>query len=122
MSVLLAPFVAGRLHAQQLCTGVVMPGLIVAVRDAATGQGVPGQVVVVARDGAYIDSLRAPELNAPRDPSFPFRGADERPGTYEVSVESPGYVPWRREGVRVHMEDECHVKTVNLVARIKRSK
>src|SRR5690348_14952296 len=97
------------LRAQQLCTAVVVPGLVVEVRDAATGQGIAGQVVVTARDRGYVDSLRAPELNAPRDPVYPFQGAYERAGVYEVSVASPGYTAWRRQGVRVRKQDECHV-------------
>jgi len=119
---LLASLVTARLPAQALCTAVVVPGLSVAVRDAATGQGITGHVTVTARDGAYIDSLRAPDLNAPRDPSLPFVGAYERAGSYVLLVRSPGYVPWRKRGVRVRKQDECHVVTVQVVARLTRVK
>ena len=118
---LLAPLMTARLRAQNICTGIVAPGLVVEVRDAATGQGVAGQVSVTARDSGYVDSLRAPNFSAPRDPSFPFQGAYERAGTYEVSIQSPGYVAWRRDGVRIR-KNKCHVITVHLVARLTRSK
>ena len=42
-------------------------------------------------------------------------GAWEQPGTYEVTVEKPGFEPWVRSDVRVE-PGECHVIPVRLEA------
>ena len=90
------------------CDTILVPGIVVQVRDAATGMPIEGPTVrMAATQGAYVDSARF----------APASLADERPGTYVVRVEAAGYRPWQQVGVRVR-EDGCHVKTVNLTASL----
>jgi hypothetical protein len=94
------------------CTEEARPGLSVTVRDSVTGGVVTQNVRVVARDGAHADTATW---------SVPGSGvhslAYERAGIYEVTVEHPSYLVWRRSGVEV-IADQCHVQTVSLVARL----
>jgi hypothetical protein len=69
----------------------------------------------MAREGAYVDSARM----YGDVPVETVGLAEERAGTYEVSVERTGYRSWHRAGVRV-TADECHVRTVSLTARLQR--
>jgi hypothetical protein len=97
------------------CTTSVEPGLIVRVLDSATGAPAAHDASGLAVDDEYQETLRNP---APEDPAAELLyGADEREGTYTVSVAKVGYQPWVREGVQV-TGDECHVRTVNLEARL----
>jgi hypothetical protein len=97
-----------------VCTEELRAGLTVTPRDAITGQPVLIKGTVVAREGAFIDSA----TNAP--PSQPsFSLVYERAGTYTVTMDMPGYQPWRIDGVAVG-RDECHVITVPLAAQISR--
>jgi hypothetical protein len=47
-------------------------------------------------------------------------GALERPGTYTVTVDKPGYQQWKQERVRVR-DGSCHVQTVTLQANLVRA-
>ena len=97
------------------CTTSVEPGLIVRVIDSATGAPAAHEAAGVAVDGEYQETLRNV---APEDPAAELLyGADEREGTYRVSVAKAGYQLWVREGVRV-TGDECHVRTVSLEAHL----
>lgn len=44
--------------------------------------------------------------------------AFERTGLYDISVVADGFEPWSREDVRVQREDECHVATTYVEARL----
>ncbi len=95
-----------------VCTSILVPGLQVEVRDAATGDPAEG-VMGLAIDGAFVDTL---EGDLTREPPI-LSGAHERAGTYEVVVSGAGYKTWRQRGVKVG-RDECHVRTVRLQARL----
>jgi hypothetical protein len=47
--------------------------------------------------------------------SYLMAAADERPGTYDVTVAVDGYQPWAVAGVEV-LAGECHVLTQHLTA------
>lgn len=98
-----------------ICTTSVEPGLEIQVRDARTGAPAAAGVVAIARDGAYTDTLRVAGWNGPPGDSTAttVAGASERPGTYDIRIQKPGYRAWERTGVRVR-DDECHVVTVRL--------
>lgn len=92
-----------------VCTQEERPAVTVALVDSITGEAiVPGSLLVVAADGEYADTIRG---------LAPGGLAYEREGTYRVTVQASGYAPWVRENVRV-TSDECHVRTVELVARL----
>lgn len=101
------------------CTADLRPGIEVEIRSAVTGSFLAQEASASATDGAYRDSLRLSrgELVSGQMLWIARSGAFERAGTYRIEVSAPGHVTWVREGVRVR-EDECHVLTVKLVARL----
>ena len=99
-----------------VCTEEARPGLMVALADSLTGDQNFTDVSVVARDGAYADSIAQPTYPAPVY-GGPIPLAYERKGTYTVTVRAAGYAPWVKTGVVVN-GDQCHVVTVPLTARL----
>ena len=99
---------------EPLCTTNIAPGLIVEIRDARSGRWIADSASVLARDGSYVDTLRAGLVG--QEGSMHERyGAQERPGTYAIEVRRPGYRAWRDSGVVV-TRNPCHVNTVRLRA------
>ena len=71
-------------------------------------------------EGSYQDSLR-PFVYDGTPPAMVSRAAaHERPGRYTVEVRASGHVDWHLQNVLVE-PGECHVRTVNLEARLQRS-
>lgn len=112
------------------CTSVSLPiacteeyryGLNVTVVDSLTGAP-PSSATLIARDGAHVDSVgpQTTFLSGPQgQPILLVSAAGERPGTYDLTVRSPGYLDWTRAGVQV-TADECHVDPVALTARLRK--
>jgi hypothetical protein len=96
------------------CTEEARPGLSVTVRDSVTSATVTDGVEVVAVEGAFADTARGSLLG-----SGVYSLVYERAGSYEVTVTHPAYKTWRQSAVRV-TADECHVRTVSLLARLQR--
>ncbi|MFN9204795.1 MAG: carboxypeptidase-like regulatory domain-containing protein [Gemmatimonas sp.] len=97
----------------QFATGCDMyaaPGLSITARDAATGASIQGNDVRV---------ILSAERQADTTRSLPASLAYESPGTYTVVLEVPGYLRWERTGIRVRA-DQCHVKTVQVTADLRR--
>jgi hypothetical protein len=97
------------------CTEEARPGLSVTVRDSLTGAAVATGVEVIAAEGAFADTARGSLLGA-----GVYSLVYERAGTYTVTVVHSNYQTWRQSGVQV-TADECHVRTVSLLARLQRS-
>jgi len=97
------------------CTTSIVFGLYVGVTDARTGALVPG-AGVVATDGAYRIGL-APGPSVPGMPAGVFYGAEERAGTYSVTVTAPGYKEWTRDGITV-AAGACHVTPTFVTAAL----
>jgi len=100
-----------------VCTEEARPALSIGLADSVTGRSTGfSNVSIVARDGAYADSVTQATY-----PAAPFNGpvslAYEHRGTYTVTVRADGYAPWQRSGVVV-TGDQCHVATVSLLARL----
>lgn len=106
------------------CTLDVRPALEVTVVDDLSGERLRGMPLVIAIDGAFADTADIeiirrypPEaldtLLAPQT----FWMAPERAGRYTVRVEHSQYEVWEKTGVRV-TGSECHVRTVELEARL----
>ncbi len=89
------------------CTMVALAGLNVAVTNATTGQPIC-DASVTATEGSYSEQLSAQ--------ACAYAGAVERPGTYVVRAERPGFLPKEARDVRVVMSaDSCpHVLQVQL--------
>lgn len=98
----------------QPCTDEVVPALKVVVVNAATAVSLGAGLTVTATDGTYIDQLDyIPEVGE-------FRGADERTGTYTITVTGTGYQPYASQPITV-TEDECHVITQTVNVRLQPS-
>ncbi len=93
------------------CPAVLMPGIVVEVKDSQSGaplaQGARGAI----HDGAFVDSLK------PYEAGLSLQAAFERPGTYAVEVQRTGYKTWTASDVRVTSQ-QCGVKTVRLLAAL----
>lgn len=95
------------------CTAEGKHGIIVRVRDAATGAGICDAVVVV-RDGAYNARLTPVACS--------YVGAGERPGVYSVEVLHPLYVRRDLAGVAVADGGTCdHVITREIAIDLEKS-
>ena len=97
---------------QVVCTADLRPGILLDVRDSVNNVPAGRGARIIAQDGAYADTVK-------NIGSFdgPYQLAQERAGTYTVTVEQQGYRLWRRSGVEV-TADQCHVRTVSLTARL----
>src|SRR5688572_28112392 len=97
----------------QACDAILKAGIVLTIVDAATGNPIE-EATVIATEGSYSETVTLP--SSPPAPGHAVL-ANERPGTYRVEVQAPGYLPWVMQGVRVS-RDECHVETVQLTARL----
>jgi hypothetical protein len=102
-----------------VCTQEIRPGLAVYVENSITGVGIASGASLVAQEGAYKDSVAAPDGRPDIDAS-PLLAAAERAGTYQVTVTKTGYTPWTQSNVRV-TANVCHVNTVTLTALLQPS-
>ena len=80
------------------CAAAYSPAVIVTPLDSGTHTNVAVGARGVALSGAHVDSLR-------RVDSVLWGGANL--GTYQVTVERPGYHQWVRSGVHVTRATEC---------------
>ncbi len=99
-----------------ICTAEYRSGLQVEVRDAETGAPAGTGATVRARAPGFTEELHAVQTEVGAEVLL-FHGVGERAGTYEVSVERPGYESWRRAGVTIS-RDACHVIPIRLEARL----
>ena len=95
------------------CTLELRYSITLTVVDSVSGSAVPDSLTAWATADAFADTVRVSGEIGARGVAF----GEERPGTYAVGVEAPGYLPWRAEGVVV-TADECHVRPVALTARM----
>ncbi|MGB1658208.1 MAG: carboxypeptidase-like regulatory domain-containing protein [Longimicrobiales bacterium] len=109
--VLLAGCYQGGTVEPVLCTKQFVYGLTVTVVDQSTSNPIAAAATMTLRDGSYeevvTDSWDGSTLS----------GAGERPGTYTITIDHPGYETWTRVGVEISA-DECHVIPVTLTAEL----
>ena len=110
------------LFAPRECTMDARAGIVVEIRDAMTDAYIADQATAMVAEGSFRDSLRLVDRVRVGDDFVGTAkgGIHERAGNYVVEVTAPGYSPWVRAGVRVQ-RDDCHVRTVSLVARLQRT-
>lgn len=99
-----------------MCTADFRFGISVQVQDSVTGAWIGSGATLIARDGAYVDSVTGP-FGRPDADDAALATAGERAGTYDLVVRHDGYRPWSRTGVKVEA-DECHVHPVSILARM----
>jgi hypothetical protein len=97
------------------CSTDSRPALMVDVRDSVTNLPAGQGARIIARTGTVADTADTREYYAAG-----YGLASERPGTYTLTVEQDGYRPWSRSGIEV-TEDVCHVRTVQVTARLQRT-
>lgn len=86
---------------------VARPGLEIEIRDARTGQPVAYDATVIVADGSYADTIRVREMySAVTVEDGIVWAADNRPGTYDVTIVHPQYQTWTRTGIRVRSSGE----------------
>ena len=109
-------FLSGCLEVESpiLCTTEYVYGIYVLIRDAETDEPAASDAAVTVRDEKYIEELNIMPSVGDSAPLCAY-GAGERPGTYNITVEKPGYMKWERSGVAV-TADECHVRRVTVNA------
>ena len=99
------------------CAGVGAWGLVVSVQDSVSAAPAAAGATLFTYDlaagGARVDSTTGTS-----DTDI-LRGADDRPGSYSVTVRKAGYRDWVRSDVVVH--NGCPaIETVALTARLAR--
>ena len=100
-----------------LCTLNLEPALVVYVSDSVSAAPLAARAVGVARDGGFVDTLR-PKLFSSAGVLVARSGADERAGTYRVSISVSGYQDWTSAAIVV-TRNVCHVNTQTLQARLR---
>lgn len=95
------------------CTTEVVPGLEITVTDITTDAILGEGLTVTATDGNYIEVLDY------FDGTKNFYGADERAGTYTITVTGTGYQPYVSNAVTV-TADRCHVVTQKISIALER--
>jgi hypothetical protein len=98
------------------CPASIEPGVEVEVVDGVTGAPVAGGSAGTARDGAYVDSLRATRWRGD-GVATALSAAWGRAGVYRVEVRRQGYRDWARDDVRAR-RGECGVETARVRAAL----
>jgi hypothetical protein len=94
----------------------LVPAVQVEVRSATSGAALASGSTGVVRDGVYADSLRPSAWHG--DTLVSLGAAPNRPGTYDVTVEHPGYSSWHESAVEV-VANACGIgRPVHLEARL----
>lgn len=89
------------------CTLSEVSGLVISVIDQSSGNAICDATITI-RDGSFEQSLVANSQTG----DCSYAGANERPGTYEISVSRAGFLPATSDAV-VHEDDSgCHVVPV----------
>lgn len=97
------------------CTAEVRPGIVLEILDSVTNLPAAFGAVVVAKEAGYEDTLR---MRGSIDSANAFvAGAFERAGTYALTVNQAGYVPWSQGSVQV-TRGPCHVNPVQMTAHL----
>ncbi len=80
------------------CVSIGVSGIQISVVDKRTNQ-IPSGTVVTVTDGDYRETLTRS--------GGVYVGATERPGSYSIVVEAPGYARWTRDNVSVVRTGSC---------------
>ena len=100
------------------CTANVVPAIRVDVFDQETGLASACGATVILKDGIYSEEVEL-EQGDGCDETFTFSGADERAGTYDITVIKDGYIDWYQYDVTVS-SNLCHVNTVSVQAYLEK--
>ncbi len=90
-----------------VCTEVYVYGIVIHVTDPSGKPITNAQAII--RDGPFTETLEP--VTEPSANGI-YQGAGERPGTYELTVSAPGYVPQTFKNLVV-TGGICHVNQVS---------
>lgn len=99
-----------------VCTAEFRYGITVYVKDSVTLAPAASGATLIARDGAWADTVSYPADSANYDAAA-MPTAGERAGIYSLTVRKPGYLDWVNPRVVV-TADACHVHPVVVTALI----
>ena len=101
------------------CPQIPAPAILLEVRESGTGNPAANGAKGVVEDGAYIDSLKVVGWSGPPAPETELlmAAAFDRPGTYSIRLEKPGYQTWVRAGVVVGTDD-CGTQQAQIVTQL----
>ena len=97
-----------------VCLAEPVYGMVLRVRDSASGEPAAAGAYAVARDRNNLVILYRLES----DP-LQFRGVGI-PGVYDVAVTKPGYLTWARSDVAVADAGPCSIGSVTLDVSLQR--
>jgi hypothetical protein len=98
---------------------VIVPSIIVEVRDSLTGSAAAAGAGGRAIDGSFVVALEPHDVDSEGVP-LSLVMLSERPGTYTVEVTKRGYSRWERTNVQVD-DLRCHAEQVQLTAKLQRA-
>lgn len=108
-------------HGSDCISGVGAPGVLLSVRDSSTNESLDSlSIVTVVRltntlSPSQPDSVQG-RLVSTQSARGPLSITDDHAAQYSITVEVPGYVPWRR---LITVERGCgSVRTVSVTARL----
>ena len=112
----------------EVCTDIARSGIVLSIIDAQT-QGAVVAFHATVTDGDFVESVTIGDTMNFSDPVLPAEQylpsaafAEERAGTYSISIESPGFESWQQRNVQVEMENSgCHVITQRVSASLERT-
>jgi hypothetical protein len=91
-----------------VCTQVYVYGIMIRVTDGDGNPIINAHAVI--QDGTYSETLEP--VTEPSETGI-YQGAGERPGTYQLTVSAPGYLPKTYDHLVVQA-GTCHVTPVTL--------
>ena len=96
------------------CTASAIPGVSLQILDSLTNVALLGSGTMRIRltDGVQTDSLTATLISG-------WGGAVERAGTFSLTIDADGFLPWRQDGIVV-TKGLCHVRQMRVIARLVR--
>ena len=101
-----------------VCTAQFVYGLTVNVTDES-GDPVTGATLTLT-EGDFVEVIPGPPGSGLELEGGVYLGAGERPGTYTLTVEAPGFEPVTVESIVIEA-DECHVIGVTRDVTLSRS-
>jgi len=95
------------------CMAVVPTAITVVLDHALTGARLETDDA-----SGYVQSASSTYLLQQAQDTSVLYATFNKPGTYTVVVEKPGFFSWRQDGVKIVKENACFVKTRDLTARL----
>ena len=101
------------------CVDTTRASIVVDVRDRITGQPAASGSLLTIREGAFVDTVRGEIFKpAPLPPTAFLNWFHQRPGTYDLTIEKPGYEVWTKCGVQLERDQCCKSWFAQVDARL----